>query len=293
MISIDTVASPEDVIVFRADRLFALLLLALPVAASSTVRPETGQFLQPSSFVGRVGDKVKLAVSSGGIAEPAAAEWPGQGIEWLYVRVAGTQRNMHGAGLKPARVGDRFFELTLEHAGATMIGMDRKSPARLWTAVEVAKLLEQTPDAGSGARPAAGKPARVRQIDSSKILLSVAAAGVQAGHSGVPQSKSGQIAEIRLMADPLRTPVGAVVPLRVYLHGSSRGGAIVYATNVKSGETHKLTTNAAGMATLKVSHTGVWQLKCRHVERAENDPDADWTSYLSTFTFEIPEGSRP
>ncbi len=278
---------------FRVDRLFALLLLALPVAASSPERPETGQFLQPSSFVARIGDKVKLAFSSGGISEPVAVEWPSQGIEWLYVRVAGTQRNMHAADLKPARVGDRFFELTLEHAGATMIGMDRKSPARRWTAAEVAELLEQTPDAGSAARPAAGKPARIRQIDSSKRLLSVAGTGVQAGHSGVPQSKSGQIAEIRLMADPLRTPVGAALPLRVYLHGSSRGGAVVYATNVKSGETRKLTSNAAGMATLNVSHTGLWQIRCRHVEKAEADPDADWTSYLSTFTFEIPEGSRP
>lgn len=278
---------------FRVDRLFALLLLALPVAANSPARPETGQFLQPSSFVSRVGDKVKLAVFSVGVAEPAVAEWPERGIEWLYVRVAGTQRNMHAADLKPARDGDRFLELTLEHAGVTMIGMDRKSPARLWTAAEVAELLEQTPDAGSAARPARGKPARIRHFDSSKILLSVAGAGAQAGHSGVPQSKSGQIAEIRLMADPLRTPVGSALPLRVYLHGSSRGGAIVYATNAKSGETLRLITNASGMATLKVSHTGVWQIKCRHVEKAENDPDADWTSYLSTFTFEIPEGSRP
>ncbi len=91
---------------FLVNRLFAILLLALPVAANSTARRETGQFLQPSSFVGRVGDKVKLAVSSGTIAEPAAAEWPGQGIEWLYVRVAGTQRNMHAADLRPVRVGD-------------------------------------------------------------------------------------------------------------------------------------------------------------------------------------------
>ncbi len=96
---------------FRVDRLFALLLLALPVAASSPERPETGQFLKPSNFVARVGDKVKLAVSSGGISEPVAVEWTSQGIEWLYVRVAGTQRNMHAVNGSGSSMPIRFTHL--------------------------------------------------------------------------------------------------------------------------------------------------------------------------------------
>jgi hypothetical protein len=268
----------------------APLLLALPAWAAAA---DSGHFLKPADFSGRVGQKVTLQLFSGGLADAALADWPGQDIDWLFIRVAGTQHNMHGPELKTARGGRQSIELELKHAGATMIGMDNRQSARQWNAAEIDQLLERLPADDDEPRPTAGKPARVRHTDSTKILLDVAAEGAPRGHAGVPQSKTGQVAEIRLMADPLHTPVGADLPLRVYLHGSSREGAFVYATSAKSGRARILTTNAAGMANLNVTESGVWMLDCWHVERAKAGDDADWVSYRSTFTFEIPEAKKP
>ena len=272
----------------RANRL--MLLLVLPAWAAAA---DSGHYLKPVSFNGRVGQKITLQVFSGGLADAALADWPGRSIDWLFVRVAGTQHNMHGPELKPARQGGQSIELELKVAGATMIGMDNQQSVRQWNAAEIDQLLERLPAAGNQPRPPAGKPARVRHTDSTKILLDVAGAGAARGHAGVPQSKSGQVAEIRLMADPLHTPVGADLPLRVYLHGSSREGVFVHATSAKSGRTRILTTRAAGIANLNLTESGVWMLDCWHVEKAKAGDDADWLTYRSTFTFEIPEAKKP
>lgn len=274
----------------RATRLMMPPLLVLSGWAAAA---DSGHYLKPASFSGRVGEKVTLRVFSGGLADAAPTEWPGQNIGWLFIRVAGTQHNMHGPELKLAREGGQSIELELKHAGATMIGMDNEQSARQWNAAEIDQLLKRLPVARGEPRPVAGKPAGVRHTDSTKILLDVAGAGAPSGHAGVPQSKSGQVAEIRLMADPLHTPVGADLPLRVYLHGSSREGVFVYATSAKSGRARILTTDAAGIANLNVTEPGVWMLDCWQIEKAGAGDGADWVTYRSTYTFEIPEAKKP
>ena len=257
---------------------------------AGAARAELGSFLKPADFNGRVGGQVKLQFYSGRFTDAKAADWPRERVDWLFIRVAGTQRNLEKRQAAPASPRVQFVQLPLEHAGTTMIGTDVTTPTQPMPPRDFSKLLEKTanPTAYDGQpRPGGNNAVRVRHVDSSKTLIRVGGDREHSGHSGVATSKSGQVAEIRLMADPARTPVGSDLPFRVYLHGSPKAHVTVIATSAAANTTVELTTNASGFAHLRVTSEGPWMLDCWHAEAATAEPDVDWITYRSTFTFEI------
>jgi hypothetical protein len=273
--------------------LCALAAGLLPASAGADI------FLKPAAHTGRVGEKVRLEARGGGLAYGAPSDWREHTVRWMFVRVAGTQKNMQAKDLTPIDEG-RAIELPLEHAGATLIGMDIVAPVAEMPGEQLAPVLRQTNAADKADEVAKGGPVRVRYIDSSKLLLKVTASGNAAdgggdrgenetGPSGVPQSKTGQAAEIRLSVDPLRAKIGSDIPFRVYVNGSSRGEVAVTATP-RAGTAMFLTTNASGMGVMNVNGSGQWLLDFRYAEPSK-EAGVDWIIYYGALTFEIPEGS--
>ncbi len=271
----------------------AMVIATAPIAAAADV------FLRPSAYAGTVGEKLRLEVREGGLASGVAADWREQNVRWLFVRVAGTQKNMTGGDLSPVDDG-KAVELPLEHAGATLIGVDAVGPVTEVPGAQLAATLRQTNTADRAEIVERGGAVRVRRVNSSKALINVAAADAgdgeadggmgenETGPSGVPQSKTGQAAEIRLAVDPLRAKVGSDIPFRVYINGSSRGDVAVTATP-PAGAAQTITTNASGMGVMNVSGTGAWLLRFRYAEEAKEE-GVDWTIYNGALTFEISEG---
>lgn len=277
--------------------LCALVVALTPIRASADI------FVKPAAYSGKVGEKVRLEARGGGLAYGAPADWREQHVRWLFVRVAGTQKNMTADDLSPIDDG-KAVELPLELAGATLIGLDLVAPVAETPGERVATALRQTNAAEMADAVERGGPVRVRWVNSSKALINVTTADAgdgdgdgegtggkgenETGPSGVPQSKTGQAAEIRLAADPLRAKVGSDIPFRIYINGSSRGDVAVTATPL-AGTAQTITTNASGMGVMKVSGAGQWLLHFRYAEESKEE-GVDWTVYYGALTFEIPEG---
>lgn len=249
-------------------------------AAAQTVR-----YLTPSKYGAVAGESIALRVEQGGGLDLSPTAWPTDQVEWFMVRAAGTQENRRN----PATGGGQADTLSvpLPHADVNLIGVDFKPVLTRMPGRALRKLLARLSSADAGAVPLNANVA-VRRVESAKTLVRVLSTGGKPTHSATAQSKTGQAAEIRALADPTMTPVGSDLPIRVYAQGSKRAGVKVRVSSVTAGTTREIVTDPSGVALFRITHPGVWRVEFRHVERAEHDPDAEWVIYSGTLTFEAP-----
>ncbi|RMF73365.1 MAG: DUF4198 domain-containing protein [Planctomycetota bacterium] len=243
----------------------------------------------------RAGDPLadQLQVQTGGsvtvhlrdpLAEPGGSMWTADQIEWLFIRGDGVQRNVPPAAFHQPDATS--LSIRLKRPGVTMIGVDRRPQVRQWPARRVREALAGLVD--EAALPAAdAAPQRVRLVESSKIIVTVAGESPRPGEqSAVAQSKSGQRVEIRLLADPARTPVGSDLPVRVYVDGAKRSGASVVAEHVASGATSAAFTTRDGFANFTMTERGRWRITALAADVSRFD-DVDWVVFAAQIEFEV------
>lgn len=122
---------------------------------------------------------------------------------------------------------------------------------------------------------------------------------VQVGGKATTEHKQllGYPVEIILDDNPYRTAVGDEVGFRVYRDGEPLGDQLVYVSyegyDDGTSEGHRRAfsrrTDASGGATFEVTVPGVWYITVIHMERLEDDPEADYESNWATVTFKITE----
>ena len=274
----------------RGDRLrtrwFALLsLTAAPLLAA----PPTVSFLRPERTVVSPGESVPIRLEAGAGVDPRSA-WPADGVEWLFVRAAGTQANRHD--VRPAD-GDTVL-IPITQPGVTMIGVDQRSVNLDVTAAELLAFADQ---AGASAveetlRLVAPETSlRVRHVASAKALVRTASPSPRP--SMIATSKAGQAVEIRVHVDPTVMRGGHDVPLVIYVSGDKRPGLQVRATAVATGETFSIVTDAGGAGRFRIRSTGSWRLEFHEIVPVSGDPSIDWAIATATLTFDVPLQAAP
>ena len=99
---------------------------------------------------------------------------------------------------------------------------------------------------------------RVRRLESTKLLVRVIGEERWQPNSATAQSKTGQQAELRPLADPTSVALKSDLPLRAYLPANSKAGNKVTALHLESGRSQSFLTDAMGSGFFTVSVAGVW-----------------------------------
>ncbi len=263
-------------------------LLALLAAAGAALAdvPKT-TFLKPDKHVAAVGDTVQLHFVDGAARTARPVPWPGERIEWMFVR--GGPEATNKEKVQPARKGDNFVPVTIKHPGVTLVGIDERPEVREMTNAELRAFVKRnvatrghTPDV-----PNNDEQVRVRHVRSSKTLIRVPDEEGRDLPSAIATSKSGQRSEFRAIFDPTLVAVGSDLPVWFYVDGSKRPDVKVQATHVQTGKTLTFDTDPKGSGHFRVSALGTWRVQAHHLQKAENDPDADWTLHTATLSFEV------
>ncbi len=259
---------------------FAFLLLLGANLAAQEAEP-----LRADRYELGVGESLQLSWADVGSGRSA---WPGS-LEWAFVRGAGEQENLQDLA-RSAQGGSA--RLTLSKAGIALIGIDRRAEVRdvpraefqtfLSTAIPEANLPKAPFD------PQGSGPIRVRRLDSAKLLVRVVGEEGFLPNSATAQSKTGQRAEIRPLADPTSLPLKADLPLRVYLPQARGQRLRVRARHVPSSRTQSFLTDAGGTGYFSVELSGLWVVETYHATPTNEDPEADWEVIGATLTFEVP-----
>jgi len=297
----------------RFTRSTAALVIAggLTSAAARAGLPST--YLVPSTYCAAVGQRLAVHVEAGDETGLRTAAWPTQDIAWLFVRAAGFQENRADVG--PTEAGTDSIEVLLERTGVTLIALDTRAVEARVTARELRDFLRRTAardaSAADSSAPAprphgadalasvlAALPEndqlRVRRVASAKTLVRVGDPDSgPARPSAVAQSKTGQAAEIRPLADPTLVPVGSDLPVRAYVGGDKVSGLKVLATCAATGRTQEAVTEDSGACHFRIDSAGVWRVEFHHCVSGPETPGAagiapaDWTIYSATLTFEV------
>ena len=274
---------------------FCATLLVL-TSADAYAR-QASRFLQLDRYELEAGSDVVLHFEDelGGMRTHAG--WP-TGFDWLFVRVRGGQTNLRdvrpddagkAAGEGKGSEGD-VATLRLSEAGITLLAADAHPrvetlSARAWSTWTAARLGPDHAPSPPGAEPG---PVRVRRLESTKALARVLGADGWRPNSATAQSKTGQRAEIRPLADPTSVRVKADLPLRIYLPVEQRSGTKVIARHVASSREQSFLTDGGGTGFFTVSLSGLWTIEAHSAHPLEDDPDADWEVFSATLVFEVP-----
>lgn len=255
-------------------------LSAMPALAG----PPSVTALTPERSVVALGESagIRLEARSGADAKSA---WPPDGVEWLFVRAAGIQENLHDA--RPAE-GTETLTIPITQPGVTMIGVDRRAVLLDMTAAELLAFAELAGASSAVERLrslAPEAPLRVRHVASAKALVRAATGAPRP--SMIATSKAGQAVEIRLHVDPTLTRIGSDVPLVVYVEGDKRPGLQVRATIVSTGESSSLVTDAGGAGHVRITAAGPWRLEFHEIVPVPGDPSADWLVSTATLAFDV------
>jgi hypothetical protein len=270
-------------------RVVPLLLAACGTSALAAADGLPSTYLTPAKHGGAVGERVAVRVESGKGVDAQPIDWPTSKIDWLFVRAPGTQENRENVG--PADPKDDFIEVTLTKPGVTMVGLDTKPSVTNVTGKKLKEFLRRTAPEETQKDLLAGiadeEKVRVQRIESAKTLVRVRDAdGKPPSHSAVAQSKTGQVVEIRALADPTMVAVGSDLPVRAYVGGDKQPGVKMLATCVTTGKTQQALTDSSGSCHFRIDSTGVWRIEFHYARTLETDPDADWVVYSATLTFE-------
>lgn len=263
----------------------SIVLIAI-AAISSGAFAQVGVCLVPESYAGRAGVPVNVGVKQGHAMAWDRAAWPTP-MEWLFVRVAGTQANV-GAGDAPAPDVSGRAPVTIRAAGVAMIGLDLTPTDSDWSPVMVSEMAGR---AGVD-DPCLTAPVAVRHVRSAVALVRVTDAAGETVPDSTPTSKAGLLAEIRPLMDPTRMVPGGDIPVRVYVEGESVSGGVVYATHMATGRTQRVKADAKGIAGLRIDAAGEWRLEC-HVLRMGKEKGEAALAASATLTFEAPAVEAP
>lgn len=261
-------------------------MLCAVMAFASGAFAQVGVCLVPDSYAARVGVAVRVRVEQGHAAAWNQAVWP-RPVEWLFVRVAGTQANM-GSGDAPAPDASGRALVAINAAGVAMIGMDLAPTDSDWSPGMVTEMAGR---AGVD-DPCVTVPVAVRHVRSAMTLVRVSDEAGKASPDTSATSKAGLLTEIRPLMDPTRMVPGGDIPVRVYVEGEAVNGGVVWATHMATGKTQRVKADAKGIAGLRIDAAGEWRLEC-HVLRMGKEKGEAALAASATLTFEAPEIEPP
>lgn len=267
------------------NRCCSIALLILAAAAAVAAQPAT-TFLTPGRHALGVGESVELRFVAGAAKDAQPTPWPSDEVTWMLVRGGPMQENRHE--VRPARAGDDYVPVPVQHAGVTVIGVDRRPAIFELPAAELRSYLKDivspSPATRNLAEVPADKKVRVRHVASAKTLIR---AGNDTVGSALAVAKTGQAVELLPLLDPTVAPPGSDLPLVTYIDGGKVSGVQVQATHVATGKTASFFSDAGGSGYLPLSVAGVWRVVLQHAEPLVGDPGADWAIYTATLTFEV------
>ena len=282
-------------------------LLLAPSVAGQTVR-----YLQTDVDEVRAGSELRVHLTEERAGRWRRGAWPGNAtgnatgadtgadtgtgsdtnndIEWLFLRSAGTQKNLHEAA--PDDEAGESFGMPVAEPGICMVGLQPRARVVNVPGPELREFLalrlspETLPAGWREQLPAA--PVRVWHIESSKLLVRVRGAEDGSPPSATAQSKAGQPVEIRLLADPTLVPLKHDLPLRVYLPGPRSAGILVLARHADSGRVQSFFTDPRGTGFFTLTGPGWWTVEVHAVRPLPEDDTADWELHTATLSFQVP-----
>jgi hypothetical protein len=274
-----------------------LLLLSAAGAATARARAQSTSYLLPDRYEVVAGREVAVHVARGPSGVLATIPWPGEEIEWFFVRTAGTQRNL---AKPPALPGEDSLRLQLSEPDVAMIGMDSRPWIESVHGTELRKFLES--DVAPSSLPAdwvaqtSGETLRVRRVESAKLLVRVARSAPGAKDewrgSATGSSKVGQRTEIRTLVDPTAIAVGSDLPVRIAWADSAGVDVRVVARQVAT-ETKSTSLAPGGAGWFTVNAPGEWRVEVHRAKRLKDDPAADWEVETATLSFLVPAVPKP
>jgi hypothetical protein len=252
--------------------LFAAALLSAP-PSSIPVRA-----LEPASFTAQPGNPLTFRVTD----DSGPLPWAGLQVDWMFVRIAATQRNMD----EPPTDARGEMAITFPESGAGIVGIDFTARQATVPAADLREFATARAMPGS-ALPEGDANVRLRRIESVKAI-------VRSGEPGpavesVATSKTGQQVEIRALMDAAATPSGGDIALRAYVNGAFMPGARLTATHIASAKQTDIRCDAMGIGNLTITAPGAWRIELHHLRRV----DEQWTLYSATLTFETPDAGPP
>lgn len=256
--------------------------------ASDTAPPP--QFLIPTSFTAPATAPLDLQMRQSPAADAPQLAWPADRCQWFFARSAGEQQNLQAL----APLGRPEPRVQIGRQDATVIGLDLRPTIVTAPAAAIARLAKTAdtvgePDAAEVANTAS---VRVRHYVSAKSIIRPA--GARRTPSATVMSKTGQPAEIRLLADPTALTLGSDLPIRVYVHGDKAGGVTVTALHVPTGRSQQAVSDRGGMGRFQIDAGGAWLLSFQSARPSQPDSDAAWDLFSGTVAFEVPElGDAP
>ena len=130
------------------------------------------------------------------------------------------------------------------------------------------------------------KPARERYGKHVKALLQV---GATPGEGWA--TELGYPAEIVPLANPYALRRGASLRVRTLVDGKPAANQyVLYGGRTPAGgriAQRSTRSDAEGIATIPLAHTGVWYIKFINMVRLDGDAEADYESKWATLTFEV------
>jgi hypothetical protein len=255
------------------------MLLAAALFATSPLPAAEGlptHFLQPVAYTAPAGGAVDVRLLGAGAAPEA---WKGVPTDWLFVRVAASQRNMDAPPLAP----DGRALVPLDSSGIAVIGVDLAPRTDTLALADLNAFITQKGRL-NGPLPERG-PVRVRRVESAKTIVRAGDIGKESGGTEA-NGKTGQKVELRPIMDPAVTPPGSDIAIRAYILGAGAGGARLIATHTATGQTQEIACDGGGYCNLRITARGEWRVEM-HELRA-GDEHGLLILYSATLTFESP-----
>jgi hypothetical protein len=138
--------------------------------------------------------------------------------------------------------------------------------------------------------------ARESYAKAAKTILAVTDAGGHvvspAGAASAATQALGYAAELVPLADPYAVRMGGTLPIRALVDGKPLAGWIVLAGGTVGTSTtpipaQRLTTDADGRVSVRLTHDGHWFVKFVHMRAAPPGTGVDYASTWATLTFGV------
>jgi len=243
-----------------------------------------GQTLTPDRFTTTPTTPIALSYPSS-----AASTFPAA-PSWFFIRLAGTQEN-RDASNTPAATRDGTLSLTLPLAGVALMGLDLAPQTSQWTLDVLHAFALSTGHADLCPTAAATVEHRI----SAATLVRVTTDSGEARPDATATSKSGLAAEIRPLMDPTTLGVGSDLPLRLYVDGEAVADARITASHAATATTRSASTDARGIASIRIDHPGPWTLEFHTLTPLTDpaDPHPRWRAASASLTFSAPVALPP
>lgn len=257
----------------------------IPTPPESAREPEQTaagavRYLDPGSFTIEAGAAVRLRLRDG---TGQALPWEAEPIAWLFVRVAGTQRNYDTPQLDAGQVLLAPLARGVGVAGVEiaprLVSVSTADLTRLIAAGEISPAGPILPLDRAG-------PTTLRRVESLKAIVRFGPPGQDDGASEAT-GKTGQLAEIRPLMDPAAIPVGSDMAVRLYAHGAGLAHVRAFASSGPGGPAHAFTTDAHGIGHFPIDRPGTWQVHFVALTAAPPASEAAADLIIGTLVFEI------